>query len=119
MVPTWLAAGLLSALRPSFLSSPARDHHVVVGTGVEKTNLWHDVDHARVGEGGGEGEGLQHPGQEEEQLVLGELLTKAISLSHKKRNAAVVLLEVSLGVKEAVGVEVLRLVPVFRVVHDV
>ena len=110
----------LSVVPWLFLSSgPACDHHAVVGTGVEKANLWHDVDHLRVGESGGEGEGLQEPGQEEEELVLGELLTKAISLSHKKWNATVVLLEVSLDVKEAVGVEVLRLVPVFRVVHDV
>ena len=100
-------------------SGPAFDHHAVVGTGVEKANLWHDVDHVRVGEGGGEGEGLQEPGQEEEQLVLGELLTEAIPLSHKERDAAIVLLEVSLGVKETAGVEVLRLVPVLWVVHDV
>ena len=103
-----------------FLSSgPVADHHAVVGAGVKEANLWHNVDHLRVGEGGGEGEGLQEPGQEEEELVLGELLTKAISLSHKERDTPIVLLEVSSGVQESVGVEVLRFVPVLWVVHDV
>ena len=90
-LPTWLAAGLWVCV---FLSSgPACDHHAVVGTGVEEANLWLDVDHVRGGEGGGEGEGLQEAGQEEEELVLGQVLSKAVPLADQERNAAVVLLE--------------------------
>ena len=103
-----------------FLSSgPVADHHAVVGAGVKEANLWHNVDHVRVGEGGGEGEGLQETGQEEKELVLGKLLPEAVSLPHKERDAAVILLEVSFAIKETVGVELLRLVPVLWVVHDV
>ena len=86
---------------------------------MEEANLRLDVDHVRGGEGGGEGEGLQEAGQEEEQLVLGELLAETVSLTHKERDATIVLLEVSFSVKEALGVEVLRFVPVLWVVHDV
>ena len=98
-----------------FLSSgPVADHHAVVGTGVKEANLWHNVDHVRVGEGGGEGEGLQETGQEEKELVLGKLLPEAVSLPHEERDATVILLEVSFAIKETVGVELLWRVPQLR-----
>lgn len=104
----------------SFLSGTVADHHAVVGTGVKEANiLWHNVDHVRVGEGGGEGEGLQETGQEEKELVLGKLLPEAVSLPNKEGDATVILLEVSFVIKETVRVELLWRVPVLWVVHDV
>ena len=65
-ISSWCASvGLVSA--------PALKYDLVAGAGVQEPDHGLDVDHARVGEGGGEGEGLQEAGQEEEELLLGEL----------------------------------------------
>ena len=78
-----------------------------------------DVDHAGVGEGGGEGEGLQEPREEEEDLVVSQLLTQAVSLAHQEGNTSLLLPELpSHGVQEPLRLELLRLLPVVGIVHD-
>ena len=78
-----------------------------------------DVDHAVVGEGGGEGEVLEEPGEKEKYLMVSQLLTQAVSLPHQEGNTSLLLPELSSHrLQEPLRLELFRLLPVVGIVHD-
>ena len=86
---------------------------------MKEAHHWLNVHHAGVGQAGGEPEGLQETSQEQEQFLLGQLLAQAVALAHQEGDAPLVLPKVALRVDESVRVELLGLVPVCGIVHDV
>ena len=92
---------------------------MVLGALVHEADNGLGVDQLRAGQGRGEGEVLEEPDQEEEQLVVSQLLAEAVSLAQREGDEPLVPPQLAgRGINEPLGVEQLGRLPVLRVVHD-
>ena len=97
----------------------AGQDNFILGTLLHEAHNWFNVDQVRTGQWGGECKVLQETSQEQKYLVLSQLLTEAISLTNQKWDTSLILSEQSsLLVNKSVWVELLRFVPVLRVIHN-
>ena len=95
------------------------DDDLVVWAGVEEPHHRVETDEVGPGERGGEAEPLQDPGEEEEELVVRQLLARAVPLAHQKGNAPLRPHESPASrVQEPVRIEPFRLLPICRIIHD-
>ena len=67
----------------------------MLGAVVHEAHDWLGVDHARAGQGRGEGEALEQTNQEEKKMVVCQLLAEAVALTEGERNESFIFLEFS------------------------
>ena len=99
--------------------SPVGEDDLVLGTLVHEAHDGLGVDQLRAGQGRGEGEALEQTNQKQKQLMVSQLLTKAVSLAERERDESLIFLEFSrLCINKPLGVELFWRLPMFWVVHD-